>query len=153
MDSIDVGMLQRPHRGDSRAAEGWRIDVNVQDSNDGYTALMWACSRCRKGVALELLKVGGFDVNVQDSGGWTALTWACSRCRKGVVRKLMKVDGLDINLQNRGGETALIMACSNGVIKVALELLKVDGLDVNVQNSGGWTALTGHAPKASQRWL
>ena len=102
-----------------------------------------ACWRDHTEVALELLKVDGLDVNVQDSYGNTALMIACWREHTGVVTELLKekVDGLDVNLSDKHGNTALLIACSRGLTDVATELLKMNGLDVNNQNSDRSTAL------------
>jgi ankyrin repeat protein len=92
-------------------------------------------------VALELLKVDGVDVNIQDRGRYTALMWACSKGLAEVALELLKFDGVAVNNHGIGGDTALMWACSHCFIEVALELLKIDGVDVNYHGISGDTAL------------
>ena len=58
-------------------------------------------------MVLELLKVDGLDVNLQDSYGLTALMTACSYLTE-VALELLKVDGLAVNIQYRGGLKVLM---------------------------------------------
>ena len=89
---------------------------------------------------LELLKVGGIDVDAQNSNGETTLM-TCYKGLTEVALEQLKVGGRDVNAQNSNGETMLTWVCSNGLTEVALELLKVGGVDVNAQNINGDTAL------------
>ena len=72
------------------------------------TALMWACYKGHTEVVIELLKVGGVDVNIQSSNGYTALMMACVSNSLEVVIELLKVDGLKANLQSSDERTALV---------------------------------------------
>jgi ankyrin repeat protein len=59
---------------------------------------MMACSNGLTEVTLDLLKVDGLDVNIQDRGGCTALIWVCSKGLTKVALELLEVDGLDDNI-------------------------------------------------------
>ena len=75
------------------------VDINHQDCY-GWTALMRACINGRTEVALELLKVDGLDVNVQDSrGGWTALMISCPNGHADIALALLRDPRVDRHIK------------------------------------------------------
>ena len=125
------------------------VNINHKDKDhDGWKALIWTCSNGLTEVVLELLKVDGLDVNIQDSFGRTALIIACSKGHTEVALELLKVDGLDVNIQDSNGWTALIWAGFRGHVDTALELLGDPRVDRNVitafkRNALGWARRNG----------
>ena len=70
------------------------VNINHQGNDGCHTALIWASLRGRKKVVIELLKVDGLDVNVQNNYGRTALIWACIYGHTVVALELSKVNGI-----------------------------------------------------------
>ena len=107
-----------------------RIDVNLPDSERGYTPLIAACVSGSVSEAMYLLsEVTDLDVNIANRHGNTALHYAVSSnknsghtqlhkaCTKGdvteVIRLVCVYDHI-INVQANGGDTPLHYACRLG---------------------------------------
>ena len=128
-------------------AEG--ADINRQSDN-GYTALMWACSwASRPGyfdVAKHLIKAGA-DVNISANDGSTALLEAAEGSRE--ISLMLMDKGADITARRDDGR-GIFTSTTFGILmgKVDLdfaELILSKGADVNeAATSGdvaGWTAI------------
>ena len=128
-------------------AEG--ADINRQSDN-GYTALMWACSwASRPGyfdVAKHLIKAGA-DVNISANDGSTALLEAAEGSRE--ISLMLMDNGADITARRDDGR-GIFTSTTFGILmgKVDLdfaELILSKGADVNeAATSGdvaGWTAI------------
>jgi len=128
-------------------AEG--ADINRQSDN-GYTALMWACSwASRPGyfdVAKHLIKAGA-DVNISANDGSTALLEAAEGSRE--ISLMLMDKGADITARRDDGR-GIFTSTTFGILmgKVDLdfaELILSKGADINeAATSGdvaGWTAI------------
>ena len=121
--------------------------VNINELGDNEdTVLHIAVKAGRTDIVLELCKVGGLDVNIQDKEGKTALHQALHQAAYNIkhadtVLELCKVGGLDVNIQDKEEYTALHYAASIGHASTVRVLLEVEGVDVNIQDKEGCTAL------------
>ena len=128
-------------------AEG--ADINRQSDN-GYTALMWACSwASRPGyfdVAKYLIKAGA-DVNISANDGSTALLEAAEGSKE--ISLMLMDNGADITARRDDGR-GIFTSTTFGILmgKVDLdfaELILSKGADINeAATSGdvaGWTAI------------
>jgi len=108
-----------------------------QISNDGYTALMWACRKGLSGVAYRMIESCGSDCkpHVVNEDGHTALTYAllnASYCgMTNVIIKMIDTFGISCNpsIVTKDGHTALMYACkyimSSFGIKVTEIIIKM----------------------------
>ena len=63
-----------------------------------------------KATPLELLKVDGIDVNIQDKDGDTALIWACWGGHAGIALALLRDPRVDRHIKSTNGSNALTFA-------------------------------------------
>ena len=107
-----------------------RVNVNLPDSEWGFTPLIAACLCYNMSLSMYLLsEVSDLDVNIAGYKGFTALHFAvsCSKddgytqlheaCVKGDVTEMMRLVNVDdhmINAQNNVGYTPLHLACRFG---------------------------------------
>jgi ankyrin repeat protein len=82
-------------------------DINQQDENTGYTALMWACEFNYDDMAKMLIEKGA-DVNIRAKDGSTALTRAAGNA-PGMV-ELLLLKGADIKAASNDGIGVMIQA-------------------------------------------
>ncbi|MBN2862193.1 MAG: ankyrin repeat domain-containing protein, partial [Bacteroidales bacterium] len=124
-------------------------DINRQSDN-GYTALMWACSwASRPGyfdVAKYLIEAGA-DVNIRANDGSTAVIVAAGRSEE--ITKLLMERGADITARKDDG-SGIFSSCIFGILRGAVdiefaEFLLSKGAIVNeAATSGdvaGWAAI------------
>ena len=113
---------------------------NEQVDNLGYTALILACQRKMKEVALELIKTGHAKpeqvcnryiiINII-YGGDTALIYACQNVMTEVALELIKTGKSNQNQITRDGKTAFSWACENSMREVAYELVSIGAFTTN----------------------
>ena len=89
--------------------------LNVK-SQDGYTALHWACMRAHWDV-VKYLVAKGADLNVVGGDGGTQINWAVHHDNVEII-KLLVENGAKLNIQNQWGMTELHTAIWRGNIHV-----------------------------------
>jgi ankyrin repeat protein len=118
------------------------IDINLQTTYDGWTALMYASIHGNIDIAGLLLKKENIDINIKNKRGWTALMYAASIHGKiDIARLLLEKEKIDINIQNNNGDTALMFASYNNNIDIIKLLLEKENIDINIQDNNGRTVL------------
>ena len=88
------------------------IKVNIQDSIDQKTALMYAVREGNIDLVKALLEADGIDVNIQNKYGKTALMYAVENGNLNAVIELLS-RGSKVDIQNKFGTTALMLAEEN----------------------------------------
>jgi ankyrin repeat protein len=124
--------------------------ANVNLTNHGSTALMYAARRLAAVRTIRLLLEAGADINATDNDGDSALIKAVSNHNWKVVQVLLDPGNgarelVRINDRNRVGITALRVALGergNRALIVLKELLKMPDLDMNATYERGNTALS-----------
>jgi len=128
-------------------AEG--ADINIQSDN-GYTALMWACSYCSKPEYAKVAKyliAEGADVNICARDGTTAILEAAESSEE--VAKLLLEKGADITARRDDGR-GIFTSVTFGILMGGVDLefagfILSEGGDVNeAATSGdvkGWAAI------------
>lgn len=93
--------------------------------------------------AIEMIKVKGFVVDLQNNTNKTPLMAASFYGCNEVVKALLKVNNSTdvVNAQDDQNQTALMFAASNGHLHVVETLLETEGIDGNSQDLYGDTAL------------
>merc|ERR1711907_645744 len=109
---------------DTLLKAGNHINIDIQKSNSGLTALMMASVMGHTGVVEALAKAGA-KTDLQDGDGRTALFWAAMRGHQEVVAALVAA-GANVDLTNVHAETVLIAANDEGHYAV-VELLQNAG--------------------------
>ena len=92
---------------------------NEQVSDNGITALIWACYGGMTKVALELIKTGHAKPDYISKDGSTALICACYNRMTEVALELIKTGHAKPKQVNNDGYMALSLACENGMKEVA----------------------------------
>lgn len=100
------------------------LNVNEKKADDGWTALMDACSNADTNVINILIK-NGADINAKMTTGWTPLLIAANNNRKDNVELLIKKKAL-VNEKNIDRKNALDIATEKGYVDI-VELLKKNG--------------------------
>ena len=98
------------------------IDVNIQDEEIGWSALIYAVYNLQPKSVELLLKHPKIDVNVQDQWDRTALMYTVSdiydhkniKKIEAIIDLLLQQSGIDANLQDEDGMTASMWASSHG---------------------------------------
>jgi len=72
------------------------IDANACN-DQGDTALIMACRRGMKDVALRLSELPDIEVNAMNKKGDTALIWACCNKMNVVALRLLELSSIDVN--------------------------------------------------------
>ena len=112
-------------------------DINMQNEEDGMTALISASINGKRDI-VELLLKAGADPNIKDALGQTALMGAQGNID--ILRLLLLDKGVNPNIQDRRGNTALMIATvqrNTDVVKLLLD----KGVDPNIVDTDGKTAL------------
>src|SRR3990167_3649445 len=95
------------------------MNLDIFDA-DGRTALLGACKKSLKEVALELIKTGQVDkYDIMD------IICAYQNKMKEMTLELIKTVHAKLDQISEDGNTVLIWACQNRMIEVALELIKM----------------------------
>ena len=114
-------------------------EINKQDDEFGYTALMMAVLHDNTEGAKFLLDHGA-DIDTQNNGGYTALMLAAQDGNTEGAKFLLD-HGADIDKQDNDGYTALMITVTNNHPKV-VELLLDRGAKTDIKRPEvGWTAL------------
>ena len=112
--------------------------VNVQESREGQTALMWAAAEKHTEVMLALIEHGA-DVKAHAKSGFTALMFAVQQNDLEGVKALLAA-GADLNEATPEGDTPLLVAAESGHEALAQFLLD-RGANPNATDENGFTAL------------
>lgn len=123
--------------------QNFDIDVNFKN-NDGYTALMIACTNNYIDMVKVLLNIQGIDVNIRTKYGYSALMIACKFGYVNIV-ELLLLKGININvsLNDKKGNNALMVTCSSTFYKEVDEtkrerivnlLFSIKGHDINIDS-------------------
>ncbi|MEM4367218.1 MAG: ankyrin repeat domain-containing protein, partial [Candidatus Anstonellales archaeon] len=91
-------------------------DVNVQDNNNGWTALMLAAEKEHEGIVEMLIKAGA-KLDLQNKDGETALMLAAEKEHEGIVEMLRK-EGADPFIVNNKGNTAYDLARNEEIKRI-----------------------------------
>ena len=105
-------ILQASYTGDTNAVVKLidsGVDVNVQESRKGWTALMFACKRGDHGIASMLVEAGAKVNYSEPRGKYTPLMLAVDSGNTNIVQSLLKAGG-DPNLKDIYGSSALLRA-------------------------------------------
>lgn len=94
--------------------ESSKISINVQDKEEGRTALHMAVDRGLMDV-VEFLLERKAAVNLADNDGQTPLHYACICEHEGVVKVLLAHDA-DPNIEDHAGDTPRDVATSAGLL-------------------------------------
>jgi ankyrin repeat protein len=119
--------------------------VNINDSNNSYTPLMYASSSDNLNILVAFLARSSLgQINTKDIDGETALMKAIRANKSSNITFLINY-GANINAQSETGETALSLACINGNIEAVQTLLEYGiyygTLNLDIANYAGYTAL------------
>jgi hypothetical protein len=87
-------------------------DINIKDTRDGWTALMFSTGFTNEEFEIaKLLIENGADVNeISTKHGGTALMMACKKCHSKIARLLIETPNINLNITSNGGLTALDFA-------------------------------------------
>ena len=109
--------------------------INIDEQNDGYTALMCAVDGNHLEIARELIRAGAA-LDVQDEfDGRTALMWAAMYNKLEIVQELIRA-GAALDLQNKNGNTALMDAVRYKSDAIATMLLEAGASCPGYKRSG-----------------
>ena len=85
---------------------------SLEDSEDNWTPLMFACHKGHGQIVNILAKMPNIDLNFQDKYGRGPAHWAASVSTE-CIRVLSSVPGIDWNIQDRNGWTPVCYAIYN----------------------------------------
>ncbi|KAH7460557.1 hypothetical protein FOMA001_g19544 [Fusarium oxysporum f. sp. matthiolae] len=112
--------------------------IEVKDSEDGRTPLLWAAEEGHEAV-VKLLIENGANVDAKDVNGRTSLSYVAEEGHEATVKLLLE-RGADVDAQGEECGTALQAASSEGHVAI-VQLLLERGADIDVSNSWCGTAL------------
>jgi ankyrin repeat protein len=134
--------MEAAYRGNARVVQALleaRADVDVQESNGGESALMWAIQQRHPDVATLLIQAGA-KVNLRSKHGMTALMFAAQQKDPRSTALLLEA-GADPNaVAPEEGWSALVIAAALGNAEAAHVLL-ANKADPNIVDNLGYTAL------------
>jgi hypothetical protein len=86
--------------------------INIKDTHDGWTALMFSTGFTNEEFEIaKLLIENGADVNeISTKHGGTALMMACKKCHSKIARLLIETPNINLNIVTNDGLTALDFA-------------------------------------------
>lgn len=128
-----------------------KADVNIAESTQGYTPLIYAAGRGHEKIVELLLDTPGIDVNARDECDNTPLHQAISsyifkasaedkkNYTKIIIALLEK--NADVNIPDYNGTTPLVSAIDGQCYDLVNILLRVDNIQVNAQDQAGEHAL------------
>jgi uncharacterized protein len=140
-DYSPIDFLMSVAKGDRVAVELFikaGMDLNVQDSDKGLTALIVACAKGHKEIAGLLLNHGA-NVNPHSSDGNTALMVAAGSGEIEILRLLL-AKGADANAQNDAGSSPLMFAAGHGKLDCVKALIDAH-VTLEATNRDGDTAV------------
>lgn len=114
------------------------INVNDQDSSNGWTLLQIATDQDQEPI-VKLLLDHGASIDLQNHSGSTSLHMACFYSHKNLVSLLLD-RGASINLPKHDGRTPLHISCFKGHHNIA-SLLLDRGASIDRRTREGWTPL------------
>lgn len=84
-------------------------DINIKDTHNGWTALMFSTGFVNEEFEIaKLLIENGADVNeTSTKHGATALMIACNKCHYNIAKLLIETPNINLNIVSNGGLTAL----------------------------------------------
>ncbi|KAH7464149.1 hypothetical protein FOMA001_g17930 [Fusarium oxysporum f. sp. matthiolae] len=112
--------------------------IEVKDSEDGRTPLLWAAEEGHEAV-VKLLIENGANIDAKDVNGRTSLSYVAEEGHEATVKLLLE-RGADVDAQGEECGTAL-QAASSGGHETIVQLLLERGADVNAQGGNYDTAL------------
>jgi len=115
-------------------------NVNVEESEMGYTPLMEASMKDYHNDSVQLLIEAGANLNARNSKGETALMVALKEFGK-LNAELLVEKGADFNIANNGGEIPIVIAAGHGYANVVAKMI-ARGANVNAKSRNGDTALS-----------
>ena len=113
-------------------------DVNAKTEN-GNTALMYACENSNSVEVVKFLIDNGADVNLKNNGGMTALMSASDVSHE-LIELLIK-SGARVNEVDDNGKSALMYAIISSSDIEVVKFLIDNGANVNLKSNDGETAL------------
>ncbi|WP_026364322.1 ankyrin repeat domain-containing protein [Brachyspira innocens] len=117
-----------------------KVNINVQDEEEGYTPLMNAI-RGRKIEAVKILLEHNADVTkIKDNSGRNAFFWAAALDELEML-KLFEKYNPDFNTVDNAGSTVLFYTGEHETIDYLLK----NGTDINKKNKSGRTPLIQHS--------
>ncbi|XP_063060275.1 ankyrin repeat domain-containing protein 42-like [Engraulis encrasicolus] len=115
-----------------------RADIDVVDSDQHFTPLLWACQAGHLQCLVWLLEHGA-DVSFQTERGWTAAHVAAitgqDQCMKALIEH-----GVDLTIMDGRGCTASHLAAAHGHAGTLHTILR-KGVDVQLADKSGWMPL------------
>ena len=129
------------------------LNINWQESSQGYTAFSYACYEGHVSVVQFLLTLPKVDVNKQKKKEATPFNIACQKGRKEVVSLLLADMRIDVNKAMDGGFTPFFMACQNDQKEVVSLLMADMRIDVNKPENDQCTPFGWSHKKATCQWF
>ena len=128
---------------------------NANETEDGNSALVWACLQDREDLASDLLR-NGADVNAAGSDGTTPLFIAVMIESIGLTTLLLKA-GASTEPKNEIGQTPLMVAAKTGCEDILSALIdagaSATALDAAERNAMHWAITDGDFPEVVERLL
>lgn len=111
---------------------------NLQDPEDGTSALIMASTNGHEKIVETLIKYGA-TIDLQNNKGETALMAAASFGHIEVAKMLLTA-GADPAKENKRGNTSFGLAAWNNRPLILIEFIK-NGINIELKNGAGFTAL------------
>ena len=140
-----------------KAAIAKGVDVNLRESAQGKTLLIWAAQFNSNPDVIDVILKAGGDVKARDTGptyvkgapayGWTALMWAAASSKSAEVIATLVKGGSDVKAKDKDGLTPLMIAAANNENDSVVARVASVSSDVNAKDNNGFTALMYAASK------
>ena len=138
------------------------LNVNWQESSQGYTPFSYACWEGRVSVVQFLLTLPTLDVNKPKDSGATPFYIACFQGHKEVVSLLLADMRIDVNKPENNQWTPLWIASQNGYLPIVQLILasgrEVDTKTKSIAGTASWNNKTSaeiaryHGTRAKMEW-